>query len=36
VQHLYRNEYDDITVVPEFLTVNTTLDLSADINIRVV
>lgn len=36
VQHLYRNEYDDITIVPEFLTVNTTKDLTADINIRIV
>lgn len=36
VQHLYRNEYDNITIVPEFLTVNTTKDLTADINIRVV
>lgn len=36
VQHLYRNEYDDITIVPEFLTVNTTLDMTADIQIRVV
>lgn len=36
VQHLYRNEYDDITIVPEFLTVNTTQDFTADINIRVV
>lgn len=36
VQHLYRNEYDDITIVPEFLTVNTTRDMTADVNIRVV
>lgn len=36
VQHLYRNEYDDITIVPEFLTVNTTQEMSADINIRIV
>lgn len=36
VQHLYRNVYDDITIVPEFLTVNTTENLTADINIRVV
>ena len=36
VQHLYRNEYDDITIVPEFLTVNTTDELTADINIRIV
>lgn len=36
VQHLYRNEYDDITIVPEFLTVNTRDDSSADINIRIV
>lgn len=35
-QHIYRNEYDDITVVPEFLSVNTTEDLTADITINVV
>ena len=35
-QHLYRNEYDDITIVPEFLTINTTTDMTADIQIRVV
>lgn len=35
-QHLYRQEYDDITIVPEFLSVNTTDDLTADIIIDVV
>ena len=33
VQHLYRQENDDITAVPEFITVNVN-DLTPDINIR--
>lgn len=36
VQHLYRNDYEDITIVPEFLTVHTREDLTSDINIRIV
>ena len=36
VQHLYRNDYEDITIVPEFLTVHTREDLTCDINIRIV
>lgn len=36
VQHLYRNEYDDVTVVPEFLAVNVNEELTPSINIRVV
>lgn len=36
VQHLYRNESDDVTMVPEFLTCNTTDDMTPDINIRIV
>ena len=34
VQHLYKNETEDVTVVPEFLTVHTNEDLSPDINIE--
>lgn len=34
VQHLYKNETDDVSVVPEFLTVHTNEDLSPDINIE--
>ena len=36
VQHLYRNEYDDVTIVPEFLAVNVTEDLTPSIEIEVV
>lgn len=35
-QHLYRNEYDDVTVVPEFICCSTKDDMTPDINIRVV
>ena len=35
-QHLYRNTYDDVTIVPEFLTINVREDLTPDINITVV
>ena len=34
VQHLYKNETDDVSIVPEFLTVHTNEDLSPDINIE--
>lgn len=34
VQHLYRNEYDDVKITPEFLTVHTNLDMEPDISIR--
>ena len=33
VQHLYKNEIDDVGTVPEFLTVHTNEDLTPDINI---
>lgn len=36
VQHLYRNEYDDVTIVPEFLNIDVSSDLVPAINIRVV
>ena len=32
-QHLYRHEYDSVSMVPEFLTVHTNNDLTPDINI---
>ena len=35
-QHLYRQEYDDVTIVPEFICCSTKDDLTPDINIRVV
>ena len=35
VQHLYKQEKDDITIVPEFLTINVS-DMSPDINITLV
>ena len=35
-QHLYKNEYDDVTIVPEFICCNTNDDMSVDIDIRVV
>ena len=41
-QHIYRQEYNvltgtqDVNMVPEFLTIHTDLDLTPDINIRVV
>lgn len=35
VQHLYRNEYDDVTIVPEFLNINTESDMTPSINIRI-
>lgn len=35
-QHLYRNEYDDVSIVPEFICCSTTDDMTPDINIRVV
>lgn len=34
VQHLYKNEYDDVSIVPEFITVHTNNDMTPDINIR--
>lgn len=34
-QHLYRNEYDDVTVVPEFICCNVNDDMSVDIDIRI-
>lgn len=34
IQHLYRNEFEDVSITPEFLTVHTDLDMSPDINIR--
>lgn len=33
MQHLYKQESDDITAVPEFITINVTNDLVPDINI---
>lgn len=33
VQHLYRNETEDVSIVPEFLTIHTMTDLTPDINI---
>ena len=36
VQHLYRIEREDVTVVPEFLTVNMLDDMTPDIEIRLV
>lgn len=33
-QHLYKHEYNSVTMVPEFLTVHANNDLSPDINIR--
>ena len=33
IQHLYKQEDDDITAVPEFLCVNVTSDMMPDINI---
>ncbi len=35
VQHLYKQEKDDVTIVPEFLTVNVS-DMTPDINITIV
>ena len=35
VQHLYRHENEDITVVPEFLTINV-VDMQPEINITLV
>lgn len=35
-QHLYRNEYDDVTIIPEFINCNSDDDRNIDINIRVV
>lgn len=35
-QHLYKNEYEDVTIVPEFICCNTNDDMTPDINIRVV
>ncbi|MDD3122018.1 MAG: hypothetical protein PHC62_00715 [Candidatus Izemoplasmatales bacterium] len=35
VQHLYKNDVTDVTIVPEFLTVHTNEDLSPDINIEI-
>lgn len=35
-QHLYKNEYDDVSLVPEFINCNTNDDMSVDIDIRVV
>lgn len=35
-QHLYRNDYDDVTIVPEFINCNTNDDMSIDIDIQVV
>lgn len=35
-QHLYRHEYDDVTIVPEFINCNTNDDMSVDIDIHVV
>lgn len=34
VQHLYKNDIDDVNIVPEFLTVHTNEDLTPDINIE--
>ena len=36
IQHLYKQEDDDITAVPEFLCVNVTPDMKPDINITLV
>lgn len=33
-QHLYRHEYKDVSMVPEFITVHTNNDLTPDINIH--
>ena len=33
VQHLYKNETQDVSIVPEFLTIHTNEDMSPDINI---